>query len=86
MCGAGSEGWGHHLQALAASQILFFVPWPIDSVGFLCLLNLSLLTPEVPVKDTGQDILPAILFFHDPEAKLRGPLLLTVGKHGSLSE
>ena len=90
MCGVGSEGWGCHSQALAASQILVFflctlAPW--DSVGFLCLLNLSLLIPEVLFRDTRKDAwVPASLFFSDPEDELGGPLFLTTGKHGNVSD
>lgn len=58
---------------------------PGDSVGFPCLLNLSLLIPEVLFRDTRQDALvPAALFFSDPEHKLGGPLFLTAGKHGDI--
>lgn len=56
-------------------------------MGFLYLLNLSLLIPEVPFRDTGQDALvPASLSFYDPEDKLRGLLLITVWREGSISE
>lgn len=56
-------------------------------MGFLYLLNLSLLIPEVPFRDTGQDgLVPASLSFYDSEDKLRGLLLITVQRDGSISD
>lgn len=83
MCGVGSEDWDITLRPWLHPRFCFFFcnSAPGDSVGFLYLLNLSLLIPEVPFRDTGQDaLMPASLAFYDPEDKPRGPLFITVGE------
>lgn len=74
-CGVGSEAGEIILSPWLLPRLcLFFFLCtlaPQDSVGFLFLLNLSLLIPEVLCRDTRQDALvPASLFFNDPEDKL----------------
>lgn len=83
------ERWGCHSQAPGCSPNSGFflcLSAPGDPVGFLYLLNLSLLVPEVPFRDTAQvSLVPASLSFSDPEEKLRGPFFITGGKHSSIS-